>query len=63
MHQSRSEKIDVPTAHVELWSVCDFARRYRLAKSEENRLLALFGMMASPHDLLLSARRDLLSEQ
>jgi hypothetical protein len=63
MHQSPPDKIDVPTPPVELWSVCDFARRYRLAKSEETRLLALFGMMASPHDLLLSARRDLLSEQ
>ena len=62
MHESPPDKIDAPQARVELWSVCDFARRYRLAKSEENRLLALFGMRASPHDLLLSARRDLFSE-
>lgn len=30
----------------QLWSVFEFARRYRLAKREENRLLMLYGPTA-----------------
>ncbi|MHC2296055.1 hypothetical protein [Rhizobium mongolense] len=44
----------------ELWSVFDFARRYRLEKREENRLLMLFGPYASAHELLTNARRHSL---
>ncbi|MBB3659888.1 hypothetical protein FHX15_005157 [Rhizobium sp. BK650] len=57
MHQSVQEKTEGSPTGEEKWNVFDFARRYRLAKSEENRLLALFGTMASPRDLLLNARR------
>lgn len=57
MEANLQEKAHALPAGEELWSVFDFARRYRLAKSEENRLVALFGTMASPSDLLLSARR------
>jgi hypothetical protein len=44
----------------ELWSVFDFARRYRLAMREQNRLLMLFGPVASATDLLSNARRNQL---
>ncbi|ANK87941.1 hypothetical protein AMJ97_PB00013 (plasmid) [Rhizobium sp. N1314] len=29
----------------QIWSVFEFARRYRLAKREENRLLMLYGRL------------------
>jgi hypothetical protein len=58
MQESPSGNTDGSAKNQELWNVLDFARRYRLVKSEENRLLALFGTMASPRDLLLSARRS-----
>ncbi|MDR6665505.1 hypothetical protein [Rhizobium sp. 1399] len=61
MHQRLQEKTESEPTSEELWSVFDFSRRYRLAKSEENRLLKLFGKMASPRDLLSSARRTELS--
>lgn len=57
MEANLQERMHASPASEDLWSVFDFARRYRLAKSEENRLVALFGTMASPGDLLLSARR------
>jgi hypothetical protein len=57
MYQSLQEKTEAKPVGEEFWNVSDFARRYRLAKSEENRLLTLFGTTASPRDLLLSARR------
>jgi hypothetical protein len=41
----------------DLWSVCDFARRYRLPRNEEDRLRMLFGPVASVSDLLASATR------
>ncbi|RFB81883.1 hypothetical protein B5K08_33790 [Rhizobium leguminosarum bv. trifolii] len=44
----------------QLWSVFEFARRYRLAKREENRLLMLYGPTASLRDLLANARRHCL---
>ncbi|CAN7283310.1 hypothetical protein [Rhizobium sp. LjRoot258] len=44
----------------ELWSVFDFARRYRLTVREQNRLLMLFGPVASAADLLSNARRNQL---
>ena len=44
----------------QLWSVFEFARRYRLAKREENRLLMLYGPTASLRDLLANARRHSL---
>ncbi|CAN7360802.1 hypothetical protein LJR030_003742 [Rhizobium sp. LjRoot30] len=46
-----------PLASEQLWSVLDFARRYRLEKWEENRLLALYGPFASSRDLLANAQR------
>ena len=46
-----------PLATDEVWSVCDFARRYRLPEPEEKRLLALFGPFARGYDLLVHARR------
>ncbi|MBX5043800.1 hypothetical protein HJB51_24530 [Rhizobium lentis] len=44
----------------QMWSVFEFARRYRLAKREENRLLMLYGPTASLRDLLANARRHAL---
>lgn len=38
-----------------VWSVTDFARRYRLDKDEENRLLQLLGSFASEQELLMNA--------
>ncbi|AHF88418.1 hypothetical protein RLEG3_01705 (plasmid) [Rhizobium leguminosarum bv. trifolii WSM1689] len=43
-----------------MWSVFEFARRYRLAKREENRLLMLYGPTASLHVLLANAQRHSL---
>ncbi|SCB58208.1 hypothetical protein GA0061105_104132 [Rhizobium aethiopicum] len=44
----------------QMWSVFEFARRYRLAKREENRLLMLYGPSAALRDLLANARRHSL---
>ncbi|MBX5156711.1 MULTISPECIES: hypothetical protein [unclassified Rhizobium] len=49
-----------PGASEQIWSVFEFARRYRLAKREENRLLMLYGPTASLRDLLANARRHSL---
>ncbi|KQO83944.1 hypothetical protein [Rhizobium sp. Leaf262] len=38
-------------------SVAEFCHRYRLDKSEENRLRTLFGDFASRHELLMNAQR------
>jgi hypothetical protein len=40
-----------------MWSVADFARRYRLGKEEEIELIARFGPFASEPELLKTARR------
>ncbi|NEH58623.1 hypothetical protein GR198_23145 [Rhizobium leguminosarum] len=44
--------VERPGPSEKLWSVFEFARRYRLAKREENRLLMLYGPRASLHVLL-----------
>jgi hypothetical protein len=44
----------------EVWSVRDFARRHRLDKTEEKRLLTLFGSFASKQELLANAQRPCL---
>ncbi|MBB4194259.1 hypothetical protein GGE45_001756 [Rhizobium aethiopicum] len=49
-----------PEAGEQMWSVFEFARRYRLAKREENRLLMLYGPTAPLGDLLANARRHSL---
>lgn len=49
-----------PGSGDQLWSVFEFARRYRLAKREENRLLMLYGPTASLRDLLANAQRHSL---
>lgn len=41
----------------EVWSVQDFARRYRLDAKEELRLVALFGRFATASELLMNCRR------
>lgn len=51
---------DRPLADEQLWSVFEFARRYRLAKREENRLLMLYGPVAPFRDLLANAQRHAL---
>lgn len=51
------DKANTTLPSEELWRVLDFARRYRLEKTEENRLLLLFGPIASVHELLTNARR------
>ncbi|MQB44963.1 hypothetical protein [Rhizobium sp. ICMP 5592] len=48
---------DSPKMEEAPWSVFDFARRYRLEKNEENRLLTLFGTEAPLRELLFNARR------
>lgn len=48
---------DSPTMDEAFWSVFDFARRYRLEKKEEVRLLKLFGTEAPLRMLLSTARR------
>ena len=40
-----------------VWSVSDFARRYRLDEEEEARLLKLLGPFASQQELLMNASR------
>ena len=49
-----------PGSGEQLWSFFEFARRYRLAKREENRLLMLYGPTASFRDLLANAQRHSL---
>ncbi|WP_080518750.1 hypothetical protein [Rhizobium leguminosarum] len=49
-----------PGSGEQLWSVFEFARRYRLAKREENRLLMLYGPSASLRELLANAQRHSL---
>ncbi|WFS01944.1 hypothetical protein [Rhizobium tumorigenes] len=44
-------------ANRRVWSVSEFARRYRLDKSEEDKLLALLGPFALEHELLMNAQR------
>lgn len=51
---------DKASMATELWSVFDFARRYRLTMREQNRLLMLFGPVASADALLSTARRSQL---
>jgi hypothetical protein len=41
-----------------VWSVSDFARRYRLDRQEEARLLKLLGAFASEQELLMNASRS-----
>ncbi|MFT4185202.1 MAG: hypothetical protein QM636_25145 [Rhizobium sp.] len=60
MHQHSDEGLktaNAPRIGEEPWSVFDFARRFRLEKAEENRLLSLFGTEAPLRDLLSNARR------
>ncbi|MGK6312853.1 hypothetical protein QTA58_01055 [Neorhizobium sp. CSC1952] len=40
-----------------VWSVAEFAKRYRLDKAEEARLLKLLGPFASQQELLMNASR------
>ncbi|ARO33056.1 MULTISPECIES: hypothetical protein [unclassified Rhizobium] len=55
-----ADDAEKPEAGEQMWSVFEFARRYRLAKREENRLLMLYGPTASLGDLLANARRHSL---
>jgi hypothetical protein len=40
-----------------VWSVSDFAKRYRLDAEEEARLLKLLGPFATQQELLMNASR------
>ncbi|SFB50431.1 hypothetical protein SAMN03159496_04394 [Rhizobium sp. NFR07] len=40
-----------------VWSVAEFAKRYRLDSEEESRLLKLLGPFASQQELLMNASR------
>ena len=40
-----------------VWSVAEFAKRYRLDQAEEARLLKLLGPFASQQELLMNASR------
>ena len=55
-----ADEAERPGAGDQMWSVFEFARRYRLAKREENRLLMLYGPTAPLRDLLANARRHSL---
>ena len=60
MHQNLHEgmnKAASPKMDEVSWSVFDFARRYRIEKKEETRLLALFGTEAPLRELLFNAKR------
>ncbi len=41
-----------------VWSVAEFAKRYRLDRDEEARLLKLLGPFASQQELLMNATRS-----
>ncbi len=40
-----------------VWSVAEFAKRYRLDRDEEARLLKLLGPFATQQELLMNASR------
>lgn len=40
-----------------VWNVADFAKRFRLDRFEENRLLKLLGPIATERQLLINANR------
>lgn len=40
-----------------VWNVSDFAKRYRIDRFEENRLLKLLGPTATERELLVNAGR------
>jgi hypothetical protein len=40
-----------------VWNVTEFARRYRLDREEEARLMKLLGSFASEQELLMNASR------
>lgn len=54
-HLTISDIEDQPLKKV--WSVSDFAKRYRLDAEEENRLLKLLGPFATQQELLMNASR------
>ncbi|MEF0941905.1 hypothetical protein [Rhizobium sp. BR 362] len=58
--EARMDDADRPGSGDQLWSVFEFARRYRLAKREGNRLLMLYGPTASLRDLPANAQRHSL---
>jgi hypothetical protein len=58
--EANMNKSDLTMPPEEFWNVFDFARRYRLGKKEENRLLMLFGPLAPRDALLANARRHAL---
>lgn len=45
------------SASMRVWSVSEFARRYRLDKTEEDKLIKLLGPFALQHELLMNAQR------
>jgi len=45
------------TGFKKVWNVSDFAKRYRLDREEERRLLELLGTFASEQELLMNASR------
>ena len=56
-----SERIDLKQFEQKglrkVWSVSEFAKRYRLDRTEEARLLKLLGPFASEQELLMNASR------
>lgn len=56
-----SEHIDVEQFQEKglrkVWSVSEFAKRYRLEREEEARLLKLLGAFATEQELLMNASR------
>lgn len=57
-----SERIDVEQIQEvglrKVWSVSEFAKRYRLERQEEARLLKLLGAFATEQELLMNASRS-----
>lgn len=56
-----SEHVETPKVEMEgtrkVWDVSEFARRFRLDKEEEARLLRLFGPFATECELMNNAQR------
>lgn len=54
-HKTTDRPVETGSDHQ---SIADFARRYRLPKQEELRLIEKFGSTAPRHELLFAARRE-----
>ena len=56
MNECSEEKL-APATLRRVWNISDFAKRYRLDRFEENRLLKILGPTATELELLRNANR------